>query len=245
MIGEVVAFVFARGGSKGLPGKNVCLVGGVPLVGHAITAARASQLVDRVVVSTDDPGIAAVAREYGAEVPWVRPADLASDQAPEWLAWQHALGACADAGIRVDLFVSVPATAPLRLPSDIDACIERFRAGGCDAVVTVCAAQRNPYFNMVLLDEGGTVRPVLEPGREVARRQDAPAVFDLTTVAYVADPSFVRRSSGLFEGQVAAVVVPRERALDIDDELDLELAELLFARVGRASPMEVPGADTA
>ena len=118
----VVGAVFARGGSKGLPGKNTRLLGGKPLIAHAIAAARATALIERVIVSTDDPAIAAVAREYGAEVPFLRPAELAADEAPEWLAWQHAVRelAAMDGGRTMDVLVSVPGTACARRLSSFE-----------------------------------------------------------------------------------------------------------------------------
>lgn len=229
MTGPVIAFIFARGGSKGLPGKNLAPLGGKPLIAHAIEAAQEARTVDRVVMSTDDPEIARVAGKWGAEVPFLRPAELARDDSPEWLAWRHALDAVDEAAAKpTDIFVSVPPTAPLRLPGDIDACVERFREGDVDVVLTATAAARNPYFNMVTLDAGGRADLVIPPGDGIHNRQSAPAVYDLTTVCYVARPDFLRAADHLFAGRVGAVLVPRERAVDIDDQLDLAIARTLM-----------------
>jgi N-acylneuraminate cytidylyltransferase len=231
MTPHVVAAVFARGGSKGVPRKNIRMLRGKPLIAHAIDVARASSLVTRVVVSTEDPEIARVAAQYGAEIPFMRPAALAQDDSPEWLAWQHAIRELqADAGPRIDAFVSVPPTSPLRSVEDLNACIRLFLAGGTDVVVTVRPAERSPYFNMVTIDAQGYARLVIDPGRAMHRRQDAPTVYDMTTVAYVARPEFVLTAGSMFEGRVKAVVVPAERALDIDNELDFRIAECLMAR---------------
>jgi N-acylneuraminate cytidylyltransferase len=228
MTPNIVAVVFARGGSKGVPRKNLRLLGGRSLLAHAVAAAKASRLVTRVVVSTDDAEIARVATECGAEVPFMRPAALASDTAPEWMAWQHAVRELSrDPGFPLDVFVSVPPTSPLRSADDIDRCIRLFLQGDVDVVVTVRPAERSPYFNMVTIDGQGYARVVIPPENALARRQDAPTVFDMTTVAYVARPSFVLESSSLFSGRVKAVVIPPERALDIDTELDLRIAECL------------------
>lgn len=232
MKGPVVAFIFARGGSKGLPGKHQRLVGGKPLIGHAVEQARAARGIDRVVISTDDPSIAEAARAFGAEVPFLRPAELARDDTPEWLAWRHALDTLTPA---TGTFVSVPATAPLRRPADIEACLTRFAQGDVDVVLTVSAAHRSPYFNMVKLDAAGHASRVIEPpGGQVFRRQDVPPVYDVSTVCYVADPGFIRRAGGLFEGRVGAVEVPPERAVDIDTELDLRVADALYPFVAGA-----------
>ncbi|HEX5827573.1 MAG TPA: acylneuraminate cytidylyltransferase family protein [Candidatus Limnocylindrales bacterium] len=238
----VVAFVFARGGSKGLPGKNVRPLAGTPLIGHAIRVALATPGVSRCIVSTDDPGIAAVARELGAETPFMRPAELATDTAAEWLAWRHAITTLAAQGTPVGTFLSVPATAPLRATADVAACLAAFEEGDADVVITVTEAHRNPYFNMVRLDEGGRASIVIRPPVPITNRQAAPPVYDMTTVAYVADPAFVLRADGLFAGRVRAVVVPPERAIDIDTDLDFRVAEQLMADRGRDAATAAEGA---
>jgi N-acylneuraminate cytidylyltransferase len=164
----------------------------------------------------------------------MRPAELAGDRSPEWLAWRHALRALeAEPGARpIDVFVCVPATSPLRAVSDLDACIERLEETGADVVITVKPAERNPYFNMVVIGEDGRARLFAEPPVGVVRRQDAPPVYDVTTVAYAARPRFVLEADSIFAGRVAAVVVPPERAIDIDTELDFQFAEFLMARRG-------------
>ena len=181
---NAIGFIFARGGSKGVPRKNLRLLAGKPLLAHAIEAARQSRYIRRVVVSTEDDEIARVAEDYGAEVPFRRPAELASDTAAEWLAWQHAIRAVSG-GERpnFEMFVSVPATAPLRAPQDIDAAIELLRDSGADAVIAVTEAHRNPYFNMLILDEQGRARIAMAgqtgqkaivppPGRARSLRRD-------------------------------------------------------------------------
>jgi N-acylneuraminate cytidylyltransferase len=229
---NVVAFIFARGGSKGFPGKNIAPFDGKPLIAHAILAARAARSVGRVIVSTDDERIAAVAREWGAEVPFMRPAELAGDRSPEWLAWRHAIDAVDAAGPKIDVFVSVPTTAPLRQAADVDACVARFREGDVDVVMTVTPAARNPYFNMVTVDGERHAHLVIPPEKTVHTRQTAPKVFDITTVCDVVDPAFLRRADGLFAGRVGVIEVPAERAVDIDTALDLKVAEALWEAMG-------------
>ena len=226
---KAVAFIFARGGSKGLPGKNVRPLCGKPMIAWSIEHAKAVRRISRVIVSTDCEEIAGVAREYGAETPFMRPAELARDDSPEWLAWRHALNYLqeSESGLP-DVMVSVPATAPLRIPDDIERCLDDFAKGGADVVVTVSEAHRSPYFNMVKRNEDGTVSLVIPPATNVARRQDAPTVFDMATVAYVVSPQFVLTCNALFEGRVRAVTVPVERAIDIDSLLDFRIAECLM-----------------
>lgn len=227
---KAIAFIFARGGSKGLPGKNIRSLGGKPLIAWAIEHALAVKRITRVIVSTDSVEIAEVARAYGAEVPFIRPAELAGDDSPEWLAWRHGLNYLLDSdGVLPDAMVSVPTTAPLRLPEDIENCLDEYEKGDADIVITVTDAHRSPYFNMVKIHSDGTVGLVIPPESAVARRQDAPKVFDMTTVAYVARPEFVIARSAAFEGRVRQVHVPVERALDIDTLLDFRIAECLLA----------------
>ena len=231
MTGVIVAGIFARGGSKGVPGKNLRQLAGRSLLERAIMTARSVPGIDRVFVSTDDDEIAAAALGHGAEVPFRRPRDLASDDAPEWLAWRHALEALADGpqATSIEAMVVVPTTAPLRLPEDVSACLEKLLASGSDLVITVTSARRNPYFNMVEIGEDGAVRLAI-PNDGVTTRQSAPPVFDMTTVAYAVRPQFVRDHDSWRDGRVEAVVVPPERALDIDTELDLQIAECLLRR---------------
>ncbi len=228
---RTLAFIFARGGSKGIPRKNLQEIAGLSLLGHAIRCAKAVDVVERVIVSTDDQEIADEARALGAGVPFLRPADLASDRAAEILAWQHALAETEKIFGSFDVFLSVPTTAPLRAPEDLQNVLAAFVPGETDFVITVTPARRSPYFNMVTVDDQGFARLAASGGPDVAHRQQAPAVFDMTTVAYAAAPDFIRSGRGLFSGRVRAVTVPAERALDIDEPLDLEIARFLHSRL--------------
>ena len=228
---DSVAFIFARGGSKGLPGKNIRSLMGKPLIAWAIEHALAVKSIRRVIVSTDSEQIANLAIKYGAEVPFMRPQKLASDQSPEWDAWRHALSFLLDTeGKMPDAMVSVPTTAPLRMPIDIQNCLTLFSESCADAVITVSEAHRNPWFNMVKEVDDGRVELVNQEGYSFFRRQDAKKVFDVTTVAYVVRPQFVLAEKDLFSGNVKAVEVPVERSIDIDTLLDFEIAEFLMSR---------------
>jgi N,N'-diacetyl-8-epilegionaminate cytidylyltransferase len=229
---NTVAFIFARGGSKGIFRKNIRELLGKPLIAYSIEAAQESDLISRVIVSTDDAEIADIARAYGAEVPFVRPADLSGDDAPERAAWQHAIKTLRSMeGERsVDVFVCVSTTAPLRAVADLDVCIKAFLQEEVDIVITVSTAVRSPYYNMVELDEGGMAQLAIPPQRMLHARQKAPQIYDMTTVAYVARPDHVLESDYIFDGRVMAVVIPKERSLDIDTELDWQFAEFLLAR---------------
>ena len=226
---RIVALICARGGSKGLPGKNIRPLAGRPLISWAIDHAKAVKRVARVIVSTDSEDIAEVARQAGAEVPFLRPAELAQDNSPEWRVWRHALDFIkGDEGGYPEGLLVVPATAPLRAVTDLEQCLDEYEKGGVDAVVTVTDAHRSPYFNMVQVSKDGTVGLVIPPVSTIVRRQDVPVVYDMTTVAYVARPEFVMTRNGIFEGRVCSVHVPLERAIDIDTALDFKIAECLM-----------------
>lgn len=222
---KIYAFIFARGGSKGLPGKNIRPLGGVPLLAHSIQTAKRTVGIEKVFVSTDSDDIAKVAIEYDAEVIW-RPKELATDSASEWLAWQHAVEHVRDKDGAFDVFVSLPTTCPLRNERDVAKCISALDAV-TDFVITVTPANRNPYFNMVVREPNGESRVVMS-GSGIHRRQDAPDVYDITTGAYVGRPDFIMNHSGLFSGRVCSVILPKERAVDIDDEYDFLVAERLY-----------------
>lgn len=227
----VVGAIFARGGSKGVPRKNIRPLGGKPLIAHAIGIGLASKMINRLVVSTDDEEIAHVARQWGAEVPFLRPQELARDDSPELLSWRHLLESLqAPPAPRIEVLVSLPATSPLRSVEDVENCIRTLLDSDADVVVGVKSASRNPYFDMVVLDENNYVRTVAQPEKPFYRRQDAPGVFDLTTVAYAARPGFLVNAKSIFDGKVKGVLVPTERAVDIDTELDFKFAEFMFSQ---------------
>lgn len=225
---KIVAAIFARGGSKGVPRKNIKMLGDKPLIAYSIEVALSVETIDRVVVSTDDEEIAAVARKYGAEVPFMRPTELAQDNSPEWLSWQHLIEALQQEH-PIDILVSVPATSPFRNRNDVEKCIQALVAHeDTDVVITVTEAHRNPYFNMVTLDPGGRANLVMQGEETIARRQDAPEVYDMTTVAYAANVPFIMEANSVFDGRMRAVIVPPERALDIDTSLDFAFAEFIL-----------------
>jgi N-acylneuraminate cytidylyltransferase len=229
---NIVGFVFARGGSKGVPGKNLRTVGGKSLVRRAVEVGLQSRHIDRVFISTDDLDIAREARASGAEIPFMRPRSLATDQAAEHHAWQHAIRTFRQTVTlpSIDVLVSLPPTVPLRVSEDIDRCVDTFMTGHADVVVTVSETDCNPFFNAVSVDNDDVVQRIVEPPRGCVRRQDVPAVFQIVPSAYVCRADFVLSCEHYMQGRVRAVVIPRERAVDVDTELDLQWAEFLYDR---------------
>lgn len=221
-------FIFARGGSKGVRGKNFRNFCGKPLIAWAIEAGLNSNLLDCVVVSTDSPEIAEIANAYGARTPFMRPAELAQDNSPEWLAWRHAITFLKENGEEFDTFVSLPATSPLRTVEDIDICIKRYDQGDCDLLLTCQPPNTHPMFNIYREAGDGHVVLYDRVSPPITRRQDAPKIFDGTGIAYISSPKFILAHNGIWEGKVAYVEFPREKAVDIDDELDFKFAEYLM-----------------
>jgi CMP-N-acetylneuraminic acid synthetase len=225
---KTFAFIFARGGSKGVPGKNIRNLAGKPLLAYSIIMAQSIDQISRVFVSTDDQDIANIGIKYGAEI-INRPAEIARDNSPEWLAWRHAIEWLENRGESFDCFVSLPTTSPLRNESDVIRCLNLLDEQ-TDIVVTMTSASRSPYFNMVSKQDG-YVKLLVENECEYSRRQDTPIAYDMTTVAYVTRPDFIKNNNKVFDGQVKASFVPKERAVDIDDEVDFKIAEMLMLKI--------------
>jgi N-acylneuraminate cytidylyltransferase len=225
---RIFAFIFARGGSKGVPGKNIKDMCGKPLIAYSIEIAQAIDSIDKIFVSTEDDNIATIAKKYGADI-IPRPHNLAQDDSSEWLAWQHAVKWLGEKGESFDIFVSLPTTSPLRNKKDIINCLNALN-NYTDIVVSMTESQRNPRFNMVEKQKDGFLKLVIEGDTEYQRRQDVPVVYDLTTVAYVTRPEFIKRSKGIFDGRISGVEIPSERAIDIDTELDFKIAEYLMGK---------------
>jgi len=225
---DKTAFIFARGGSKGLPGKNKKEFNGKPLISHTIETAFTVKGISRVIVSTDDKSIASLATEAGAEVPFLRPSELSSDLASEWDAWKHAIKFIYNRdGYLTDPFISIPTTAPLRDRMDVEKCIDLYEESDSDIVITISESSNNPWFNMVKKDDNSLLSLVNNSSEHIYRRQDAPQVFDIVPVAYVANPKFILQTNNMFSGKVRSIEIPKERSVDIDTLLDFKFAEFI------------------
>ncbi len=233
---RVLAVVPARGGSKGLPGKNLRSLAGLPLVVHSVRAAEAMRTVTRCVVSTDDPQVAAVAREHGADVPWLRPAALATDDTPMAPVLRHALAAVEnEEGHPYDAVVLLDPTSPARVPAEVDAAVERLLdSAHLDGVISVSQPSFNPVW--VGVRPSAAEPEVLEryfpEGAGVTRRQDTSRYLRINGTFYVWTSAFVRRleSSWFDEGRHAMVEIPEWRAYAIDYLEEFEDLEAAVAR---------------
>ena len=222
---SIKAFIFARGGSKGLPNKNILPIEGLTLVERAILVAKSMQEIDQIFLSTDSKKIAELSEKYDIEL-IRRPSYLASDNSPEWLSWQHAIKYVQKQYGEFDCFLSLPPTSPLRKKIDLQRTINALK-DNVDLVITMSEARRNPWFNMVIKDSKGNLRLVGESS-VIFNRQEAPSCFDIATVAYAALPEYVLNSDNMWSGNVNGVLIPQERSIDIDNEFDFKIAEFLM-----------------
>jgi len=225
----IVAAICARGGSKGVPRKNIRALNGRPLIAYAIEQALACEVIDRVVVSTDDNEIAATAREYGAEVPFMRPPEMARDNSPKWPVFQHLITTLEEqSGNRIDVLADLDVSTPLREVEDIQGAIDALLFSQADVVITAYEADRNPYFTMVEA-QGEYVQLVKSAGKTIVRRQDAPEVYSLSGAVFAMRRDFIMSAEHWSSGKVKIFPMPRERAIDIDSELDFQFAEFLMS----------------
>jgi CMP-N,N'-diacetyllegionaminic acid synthase len=222
---SVLALIPARGGSKGLPRKNVLPLGGRPLIAWSVEAARQSKYVDRVIVSSDNDDIIAAAKAAGAEIPFVRPAALAGDQTPSLDVALHALEAVGQA---FDYLVLLQPTSPLRTAADIDGCLETCLRHDAPSCVSVSKAEKSPLW-MYTRDAQDRLVPVL-PRAEgtIHQRQLLPTIYALNGAVYVTQTAALATHRAFVTAATVAWEMPRTRAVDIDCELDLKIAGLLL-----------------
>jgi len=223
---KIVCLIPARGGSKGIPRKNVKLLAGKPLIAYTIEQALQSQYIDRTIVSTDDLEIADISRQYGAEVPFLRPADLAGDQVATMDVLLHAVQWLEEKEkYDFDILVLLHATTPLRSVDDVNSCIKMLVETKADNVFSVAEAHRNPYFNMVEAGDDG-IATLSKKGGYVTR-QSAPKVYDMNASIYVWWKDVLKNEKKIFLKKSHIFVMPKERSIDIDDDLDFTIAEFL------------------
>ena len=229
--------ISARGGSEGLPGKNIRPLLGKPLIVWSIEQALETPEIDRVVVSTDSPDIAKIAREVGAETPFMRPAAMATSEAAKFDVFKHALEACEKHyGEEYEFYLDLDCTNPLRDVSDISACIAKFRERrqhGVDGVFTICTARKNPYFNQLETISSGALKISKELPVAIVRRQDAPMVYEHVASIYVLTPDYIRRVLYLLDGHTEGYDIGSEKSLDVDSDFDFVLVEYIMKRKRR------------
>ena len=231
-----LAVICARGGSKGVKGKNLRELAGKPLIAHSIVQAKDSGLFNAVAVSSDSAKILEVAKKWGADHMVERPAGLASDMAPKLPAIRHCTETVeTETGETLDTIVDLDATAPLRNLGDIRGAVELLENSKVGNVVSAMPARRSPYFNLVERDETSRVRLSKPPSAPIARRQDAPECFDLNASVFVwtRDSLFSDNDYALGDDTLL-FVMPEERSIDIDTEIDFKFVEFLMSGKAKA-----------
>ena len=226
----ILGTICCRGGSKGVPGKNIKPLLGKPLIAYTIETALAASLLNDVIVSTDDNAIADTAKKYGAKVPFMRPDDLASDTASKWPVFIHALESYEKLhNVTVEYLVDMDVTVPLKSAIDINGAIQKaLDDTSVDVVITGYEPERNPYFNMMEIKPDGFAEIVKKGEKPIVRRQDAPEVYSLTPAAYVVKRSALYEFEHWSKAKCKIYPMPRERAVDIDTEIDFRIVEFLI-----------------
>jgi N-acylneuraminate cytidylyltransferase len=221
---SILAIIPARGGSKGIPRKNIRMLVGKPLIAWTIEEAKKSKYIDRLILSSEDEEIIKVAQEWGCEVPFIRPAALANDETPGIEPILHAINTLQE---KYDYVVLLQPTSPLRLADDIDGCIETCLFYSSPSCVSVAEVDQHPYL-MYSIDKTESMSPLLNREVENCRRQDFLVVYILNGAVYVAASAWLQQNRSFLSSSTKAYIMPKERSLDIDDDRDLFLCEMLF-----------------
>ena len=226
---SILAIIPARGGSIGIVRKNIQVVAGKPLIAYTIDAAAQSKLLSRVVVSTDDPEIAAVAREHGADVPFLRPTEMATDEVSVYPALSHAvLWLEEQEGWQPDYVMLLQPTSPLRTCQDIDSAIQLALDTDADSVVSLCETKLHPYWTKTVTREGHIV-DFIQLDEPIHRRQHLPPVYALNGSIYLVKRAILVERETFYTDRTLAYIMPASRSLDVDTPWDLELVSLVLA----------------
>ncbi|MBW2554728.1 MAG: acylneuraminate cytidylyltransferase family protein [Deltaproteobacteria bacterium] len=226
---KTLAVITARGGSKGIPRKNIRTLLDKPLIAYTIQAALQSRTLNKIIVSTDDETIAHVSEQYGAEVPFLRPKHLASDNATSLSVLQHAVRYLEEKEcLLADIIVCLQPTSPLRSAEDIDQAVTLCLSSGADSVVSLCQVECHPYWMKKVV--AGNVYPLMEIDDEkYSRRQDLPPVYQLNGAIYVTRRKVLLEEKRLLGKHTLPYIMPRERSIDIDTPIDFKIAELILS----------------
>lgn len=223
--------ICARGGSVGVKNKNIKLLQGKPLIAHSILQAKQSQLFDKIAVSSDSQAILDIASEYGADLLIERPHELASNDAAKIPAIQHAVNSAeAYYNKKFTVIVDLDATSPLRTVSDIQSAVDLLKQN--KNVITAMKARRSPYFNLIELDQDKIPCLSKKINHSIVRRQDSPECFDMNASIYVWERDYLLADGHIFTANTALYVMPEERSIDIDSELDFEIVAYLASKRG-------------
>lgn len=222
---SLLAIIPARGGSKGIPRKNIKPLMGKPLIGWSIDAAKQASCVDRLIISTEDEEIASVARGLGADVPFMRPAELAADETPGIAPVLHAIEQLPV----YDWVLLLQPTSPLRSAEDIDGIWQFCQERGAPSAVSVCEVGKHPYW-MYQSDAEHRLQPFIEGRPDVTRRQDLPPAYALNGALYIARTDWLLEQQGFIGTETLGYIMPPERSVDLDAPQDWRWVEFLIER---------------
>lgn len=230
-----ICTICARGGSKGVPNKNIKDLLGKPLIAHTIIQAKQSKLFDTIAVSSDSDEILAIAKEFGVNFLVKRPAEFATDEAAKLPVIQHCLSTVEqEVGKKFDIIVDMDATSPLRLVDDIVQSVNIFeKEDQADNLITGAPSRRSPYFNLVEVDEFGYAGLSKKLDKEINRRQDAPKCFDMNASIYIWTRNTLMNTSSVFQPKTILYEMPEDRSIDIDSEIDFEFVRFLARKRGK------------
>jgi len=224
---RVVAIIPARGGSKGIPRKNIKNLNGKPLIAYTIEEALNSKYVDRVILSTEDLEIAEISKTFGAEVPFLRPKELAQDDTPGIEPIIHAINYLLyDENYNFDYVMCLQCTSPLRNSKQIDQGIYDIYTKDAYSAVSVCESEVNPYWMKVI--KNGKMVDYLSDNKFYARRQDLPVVYRLNGAIYIAKVEIILNNKNWYTNNTIPIVMDKFTSIDIDDEIDFKFAEFLL-----------------
>ncbi len=227
---RLLCTICARAGSKGVTNKNLRPINSKPLIVYSLEQARATDLFEQIVVSSDSSEIRNVALANGATFAVERPNELASDTAPKLPAIRHCVDAAEKKFGKFEIIVDLDATAPLRRPEDIFGAVNLLESTDADNVITGTPAHRSPYFNLVETDRNGIVSLSKQPKHAIDRRQDSPECFDMNASIYVWRRDALFANETLFTNNTRLFVMPRERSFDIDSQADFEMVEWMMTK---------------
>ena len=224
---EVLAIIPARGGSKGVKRKNIRELNGIPIIGYTINAARNSKYVSRVMVSTEDAEIADVSMSLGAEVPFLRPSELASDNSPTMDCILHMLKYLEEnEGYIPDYVVLLQCTSPLRTSKHIDEAYEKLINSSFDSIISVAEVESNPYWSNIF--KGEKLEYFIEDGKKITRRQDLPEVYRMNGAIYLAKLNVLKNENTFECENLTGYVMDEYASVDIDTEMDFKIAEVIL-----------------
>lgn len=229
---SILAIIPARGGSKGVPKKNIKLLSGIPLIGYTLLEAKKSNYIDKIVVSTDDKEIAKIAMEFGGKVPCLRPKELSTDTSTTVECIMHMINYLQEKeNYRPDYICLLQCTSPLRTSDDIDGAIEKLLTVDFDGIISVCESEVNPYWTNIF--ENDKLQFFIEEGKNITRRQDLPKIYRYNGAIYIIKTNIFLKEKSFETDNMTGYIMANDNSIDIDTLTDFKIAETLMKECGK------------